>query len=236
MKALVLEIKDGKAAVLREDGIVVTTTQPCSVGETIEVADRVPASFARRRGRAMRAVAAALIVLLITGSSFGYMTVSASSYVSIDAGEASVELAVNRFGRVIDVRPTDDGSSALAEDLRREVRHKRFGDASGMVVERFERDGFIGSGEEIVAGFAGNDRQRERLSGEFEERFRGGERSFVMMDVSPEERREAMENMKSPGRFVFERGGGPGGQMPPEGPGGQMPPKGPGDVPPPPAM
>ena len=54
MKAIVLEIKNGEAAVLREDGIVVTTRQKCRVGDTIEVDDRVKIGGVKRFNRIAR--------------------------------------------------------------------------------------------------------------------------------------------------------------------------------------
>ena len=43
MKGLVVEIRDGHAAVLREDGVMVTTRRNCQVGDTIELSAQ-PAS------------------------------------------------------------------------------------------------------------------------------------------------------------------------------------------------
>ena len=37
MKAIVLEVRNGVAAVLREDGVIVKTRQKCAVGDTIDV-------------------------------------------------------------------------------------------------------------------------------------------------------------------------------------------------------
>ena len=39
MKAVVLEIRDGEAAILREDGVVVRVRRQCEVGDTIELAE-----------------------------------------------------------------------------------------------------------------------------------------------------------------------------------------------------
>ena len=79
MKAIVLEIKNGEAAVLREDGIVVTTRQNCQVGDTIEVDDRVKIGGVKRFNRIARLAIVAMLVICIAGGSFGYMTASASS-------------------------------------------------------------------------------------------------------------------------------------------------------------
>ena len=149
MKALVLEIKDGKAAVLREDGEVVLTDVPCSVGETIEISagaeERVSRTGAlrakakrRKYGRRfMRTAAAAVVALCVAGGSFGYLNVSAESYVSVDSGDASVELAINHFGRVIAVNALNDESEELAGEVYKDVRGKKFDDAMEHTMEKF---------------------------------------------------------------------------------------------------
>ena len=115
MKAIVLEIKNGEAAVLREDGIVVTTRQKCRVGDTIEVDDRVKIGGVKRFNRIARLAIVAMLVICIAGGSLGYMTASASSYVSVDAGETSLEFAVNPSTWYVDV-PLKD--APIKDDLR----------------------------------------------------------------------------------------------------------------------
>ncbi|MBQ3921569.1 MAG: anti-sigma factor domain-containing protein [Firmicutes bacterium] len=234
MKALVLEIKNGKAAVLREDGIVVTVSQPCEVGETIELSERTVVKTGRGRGRFFRAAIAAVLALCIAGGGFGYMSVSASSYVSIDAGEASVEVAVNRFGRVIDVTALDDASSELADELRGELKHQRFEDAAPRMMDRIEERGFMQGhpDEPVLAGIvAGSDRQREMINEGLHRYFpeegrpEGDVPPLIMMEMDRDERREALDNRQSPGRFMYDRrppgegGPPPDGQSGPGGPG-----------------
>lgn len=115
MKALVVEIRNGRAAALREDGVVVTVKRKCSVGDTIEL----PAKVRRFPGiRGMAAAAAVLILCFGTGG-YGYMTAMACSYVSVDMNP-SVEFTLNRLDRVIGVEGiNEDGvllAKALAED------------------------------------------------------------------------------------------------------------------------
>ena len=60
MKAVVLEIRNGTAAVLREDGIVEKFRKSCEVGQTIELpgSRKQPALV-----RTLRAAVAALVML-----------------------------------------------------------------------------------------------------------------------------------------------------------------------------
>ena len=210
MRAIVLEIKNGEAAVLREDGIVVTTRQACRVGDTIEVPDRIEVRPARRFGRLRRIAAVAMLAIVIAGSTFGYMSVSASSYVSVDAGDTSLEFAVNHFGRVISVEGLDEDSEEFAKTIEGEIKHKKFDDAMGCAMTRLEECGSIGGSgqDQIIAGVtSGNDRQRGELRESLENC--GGRDGhpgpkFYTVDVSPEEREEAIEQKQSPGMFAFE--------------------------------
>ena len=122
MKGLVLEIRDGLAAVLREDGQVVTTDLPCQVGETIELpAEVIPFETGAKpkpnRRRWIGGLAAAAVALAVIGGGYSYNTAFASSYLSVDAQGASVELSLNRRGQVIDVRAVDEDSVILAQEL-----------------------------------------------------------------------------------------------------------------------
>ena len=221
MKAIVLEIRDGEAAVLREDGVVVRVRQNCRVGDTIDVPERIEENrrvLKSRFTRLSRAVAMVLVTLLIAGGSFGYMTVSASSYVSVDAGNASLEFSVNHFGRVIAVNALDEESEELAAELGSELKNRKFDDAMDVCVARMEERGMLSETDErhIIAGVCGSERQRGELQEGLAQSFGRGEGEggrFVMMDVSPEERKEAQGMHQSPGMFVFEQQGGfgPGG-------------------------
>jgi|GEM_PF-1108846 len=211
MKAIVLEIKNGEAAVLREDGIVVTTRQKCRVGDTIEVDDRVKIGGVKRFNRIARLAVVAMLVICIAGGSFGYMTASASSYVSVDAGETSLEFAVNRFGRVISVEGLDEGSEEFAQTIAAEVKNKKFDEAVTHTKTRMEEAGLIeeDAADAVVAGVtSGNEKQKEELQQGLQNTFPhkdGKGPKLYMMNVTAEERQEAIEKKQSPGMFAFQR-------------------------------
>ena len=90
MKGLVLELRDGLAAVLREDGQVVTTAMACQVGETVELpAEVIPFAagepVSTRRRRWASGLVAAVLALAAAGGGYTYNTAVACSYVSVDA-------------------------------------------------------------------------------------------------------------------------------------------------------
>ena len=211
MKALVLEKRDGLAAVLREDGVYVTTAQPCEVGETIELNEKVTA-FPRRKKRWLRpAIAAALALVLLSGS-YSYLAVSASAYVSLDVGETSVEVSVNRLGRVIAVSPLNEDSAELAQTLNADMRGRKVEDAMTDAMGRFRDDGAFETPDAVViAGVtSGSEKRGEALTETVERAAReagaqGGE--IMTFDVSRDERREARERDMSGGRYAFEQRG-----------------------------
>lgn len=212
LKALVLEIKDGKAAVLCEDGTVTTTDQPCRVGDIIELETKV-VSFeeakARRARRWTRPLVAAALALVILGGSYRATTAYATSYVSLDVEESSVELSVNMYGRVIDVDAVNEESEELAESLRSDVRNLRVDDALDRAVRVFDERGFLeGEDAALVAGVTSDSAAfgeetsaaLERLGGRDEGGFR-----FVTVDVTRDQRQEARRSNMSGGRFCFEQ-------------------------------
>ena len=114
MKGIVLEKRNGFAAVLREDGLVVKARVQAGVGETVELNDAAAPKRGRPALRIVRTAVAAVLALAITGGAYGYTNVAAASYVTLDTEETSVELSINRMGRVVGVRALDEGSEELA--------------------------------------------------------------------------------------------------------------------------
>lgn len=205
MKAIILEVRDGYAAALREDGLVVKTRQLAKVGETVELSEKV-VQFSSRGKRIARTAVAAALALAVTGGTYTYTNVAAASYVTLDTEETSVELSVNRMGRVVGVRALDEDSSELAEALAADVRRMKVEDAVDAAIQRMD------GASTVVAGVTGDTEKRTADLQEAVER--GAERrerdgiALVTLEVSRDERREAGERDMSAGRWAFERGGG----------------------------
>lgn len=205
MKAIILEVRDGYAAALREDGLVVKTKQLGEVGTTIELNETVVAFPTQGRRIARTAVAAAL-ALAVTGGAYTYTNVAEASYVTLDTEETSVELAVNRMGRVVKVRALDEDSAELAQELAADVRRMKVEDAVDAAMTRMD------GASTVVAGVTGeNDKRSADLQDAVErgmERRERGDMELVTLEISRDERREAGERDMSAGRWAFERGGG----------------------------
>ena len=199
MKAIILEVKDGYAAALREDGLVVKTRQLAAVGETVELSEKV-VQFPSQGRRIARTAVAAALALAVTGGAYTYTNVAAASYVTLDTEETSVELSVNRMGRVVGVRALDENSSELAESLAADVRRMKVEDAVDAAMQRMD------GASTVVAGVTGDTEKRTAEVQEAVERGAGrterADMEFVTLEISKEERREAA------GRWAFERGGG----------------------------
>ncbi len=224
MKAIILERRDGWAAALREDGVVVKTRLGAAVGETVELDEKVvdfPQQGARRAAahgawqgkRFLRGAVAAVLALAITGGAYTYTNVAEASYVTLDTEEASVELAFNRVGRVVACRALDDGSMPMAKEMMPDLRHKRVEDAVDAAMQH------MGGAPTFVVGVTGETERGTDVMREAAER--GAHRrehkdmEFHAFAVSPEERREARGHDMSGGRMAFERGGGAWREMPP---------------------
>ena len=205
MKAIILEVRDGYAAALREDGLVVKTKQLGEVGTTIELNEKVVAFPAQGRRIARTAVAAAL-ALAVTGGAYTYTNVAEASYVTLDTEETSVELAVNRMGRVVKVRALDEDSAELAQELSADIRRMKVEDAVDAAMTRMD------GASTVVAGVTGeNDKRSADLQDAVErgmERRERGDMELVTLEISRDERREAGEQDMSAGRWAFERVGG----------------------------
>ena len=131
MKAIVLEIRDGEAAVLREDGVVAHARTAAGVGETIEVEDIIPVheksgkvlkgrKGTRRFRLAVRMAAlAAAALLAVTGvGAYQYTTVQAAACVSMEDWYGfSVDYIVNRRGQVIEIDVYGQDASRITEEM-----------------------------------------------------------------------------------------------------------------------
>ena len=213
MKALVLEKRGERAAVLREDGTYTTTKQPCEVGETVELNAEIISLPHRRKTWARSAVAAVLALVLFTGS-YTYLAASAYAYVSLDAGETSVEVAVNRLGRVISVDAMNEGSVETAKALTPDLRGKRLEDALPEAMSRIRPEDREDTADTyLIAGVtSGTEKRREELAETVQrsaEKLEGAHPAILTFEVLPDERREAEENGMSGGRYAFEQRGTP---------------------------
>ena len=194
MKGLVLELRDGLAAVLLEDGQVVTTDMACQVGETVELpAEVVPFAAEEKktggtRSRWVKGIAAAVLALAVVGGGYAYTNVFACSYVSVDASDASIELAINRRGQVIDVRAVDEGSVILAQELLGDLDRMPVEEALKWTMTTLDRHGLLEDSQgPVIIGVTADNEKREADLNEAAEHFARtpGLTDVVTLEVTP---------------------------------------------------
>lgn len=207
MKAIILERRGEWAAALREDGVVVKARTGAQVGETIELSAAI-LNLPDFNSRWVRTAAAAVLVLALAGGSFNYYnTAVAASYVSVDVGDSSVELSVNRLGRVIGVTALNDESEELAETLRAEIRQKKVDDAVDRTMARLQESGGLTGEEDVILGVTGESSgQSTRLAEAVERgmektRERHDDMNIYTLKGDRNQRNEAQKHGMSPGRF-----------------------------------
>jgi len=205
MKALVLEIKDGTAAVLREDGVVVKVRRKCEVGQTIELDGGVR----RLSARALRYIgaAAAALVFAVCGGTYSYLTAFACSYVSLDVNP-SIEYALNRLDRVVSVSALNDGAQAVVEALTSDgVKNKTLGEAIDDTLDILYSEDYLGSGEGdymLVSVSSDSEKTAEALKETVTGAVgdgRDGALTLCVVNVGIDERDAAAENGISAGRY-----------------------------------
>ena len=214
MKAIILERRGEYAAVLCEDGAVVRARLSGEVGERVELPTETVMFPARRKSpRWMRGAVAAMLALALLGGTFGYMGASASAYVSLDVEDSSIELTVNRLGRVIAVEALNDDARELADSLSGELRHKKVEDAIDHAMDRLQERGYLkDEGGEVLAGVTAEDTRRGAALCRTVERTveQGGAYTAYVFETSPAERAQALDRRVSAGRFGYERDRGEG--------------------------
>ena len=211
MKALVLEVKNGYSAVLREDGTVEKVMGVYEVGQTIQVpVHAVPAW--RKSLRA--AVAAVALVGVLSAGGWSYQNVMAYSYATLDVGGASIEYTLNRRDQVIGVTARNSASEEAVEALRSGVRNQSLSDAIDETMNYLEDD-LENDSYAHVAVSSGNDQRAEKLAGAVDEAMapRKDRFDFHAETATPEERREARQQDMSMGRWQLQQRSGQSGDF-----------------------
>ncbi len=115
MKAVVLEVRDGMAAVLLEDQTIRRIRCDGEVGDTIEISEaKKRAPLTKQATRWVAAAVAALV--LVSGGSYGYNNAYAYSYVTLDA-DPSIEYVLNRKNEVLRISALNEDAVPIVEAL-----------------------------------------------------------------------------------------------------------------------
>ncbi len=116
MKAVVMEIKNEYAVVLKEDGTFEKIKRDCKVGDTLELSDKSASKLLKFASpKFVRAAAAGIVILGLSGSY--YTVASASDYMVVTEGENEVTVGLNRFGKVVSLESENEDGQRIVDDL-----------------------------------------------------------------------------------------------------------------------
>ena len=189
MKAVVLQLKDKKAAVLFHDGIVrILPDQNYKVGEVLELEQKeieILEAEARKVSnksssgkpgfgsllKRHASVAAAALLVCVLGTGTG---VAAAFYpvttVEIGSG-ADITYRVNIFDTVLSVKPAGEEGAEFAAAVEKEVKGKKLGPAVAKTLDLLEEKGTISTeGSEVEMHVDSMFRQESRLETMLNER------------------------------------------------------------------
>lgn len=160
MKAVVVEIQDGYAALLQDDGIVVKVkNRNYRIGDVVTMKEKK--TWLQRKFTAVSA-AAAMFVMLMSAGVWAYTT--PYYYVSLDVNP-SVMMEVNRFERVIGMEAANEDAKEVLEGL--DFNNKDVKEAISTAVARIAEAGYLDGedGQVIIASSSKNTDKAERLAG-----------------------------------------------------------------------
>ena len=150
-----------------------------------------PAPVARRAQRrlASRLAAAACLVLALLGGA--YVALAPTAYVGIDVNP-SIELAVNRFDRVVGARGVNDDGAGVLQGA--DVMWARCADALGIISDRLEQEGYLdGDAELEVTVTCGDNGQYDAIEAACHDRLGDASDDVSCSRATEEERHAAHE-------------------------------------------
>ena len=214
MKAVVLEIRDGICAVMKEDGTVVKIKKQCEVGDVIELTEKagiVPFPKTSRFRRIQAIVAVLVAAFVILGGTFHYTsTVKACAFVSMDVNP-SLEYVLNAKDRVLSVRAWNEDAEPIVDFLNGEgkVKGKLIDEAVSDTTRYLRELGYLGKEEKednILVSVSTNDKNTsDRLASAVITAIETIEEKPVRVEVKEatlEEHSQAEQYGISTGRYV----------------------------------
>ena len=223
MKAIVLEVKNGTSACLREDGTIVKVHAKHPVGQTIELkegkivrfkeaiaelAESRAAEFIRDNAQRVAMAAAALVCVFLGTGIYSYNNLMAASYMSVDVNP-SLEYTLNRMDKVIDVRALNDDAVKIVDELKEAgIKHATVAETISETTRILEKENYIASDKDnvMLVGITGANKHKSGdidmqvhtvADGEMTERV-----SVYTLETSKQDRKEAQKRGISAGRYA----------------------------------
>ncbi|MBR1629074.1 MAG: hypothetical protein IJ679_07405, partial [Lachnospiraceae bacterium] len=203
MKAIVLGVRNGRAALLLEDGTTTYRRMQCKPGQRVEVPEENAIIASMPHG--MKAAAAAVALFMVLGGTY-FQTALPVSYITMDVNP-SMEYALNRSDRVVEVSALNEDAKVIVEELS--VSGERIGDAVEKAEDVLEEHGYLRDGGSVLFSVSSNDdthsgKLEKELTGAMDKRIQKKEKSdleYSVVRVSKDEREEAKKLSISAGRF-----------------------------------
>lgn len=202
MKAVVVEIHSGFAAVLSDDGrITKVKNRNYAIGQVIEMKQELA-----KKIRFMSSVAAAVAVVFGCGiAAYAYWT--PYSYVSLDVNP-SIEYSLNRFDRLLEVTGVNEDGEDIVEQLQLDaLRNQKIDQAIAITIEQIKEQGYFdGTPQGVVIATSAQDVEKaeqlaEDLKQSVEHITEDEEISVESFPVGLERVQEARELGVTPGKL-----------------------------------
>lgn len=206
MKAVVLEVRDGQAIVLAENGETRKIEYSGNRGDEIEVADRNLRTISKRTLRAIRATAAVLAITIFGSGVYSYTEVQACSFVTLDVNP-SFEYTLNRRDLVISVAALNEEAESFVEELTRDhIKGKTLSEAVEMTTDMLAEAGYFDAEEdEVLLTVTTKDQSRaDRLTKEASAAVENKNvaKTIETKQATEEDRREAQSSGVSTGQYL----------------------------------
>lgn len=161
MRAVVVDIKNGYAALLQDDGTVVRKrNENYSIGDVVVIRKK------SLTGKFKVAAAAAMFFIIASVGVAAYET--PYYYVSMDVNPGII-MEVNIFEKVISIEAVNEDAQAIMDGL--EIRNKGIETALCNAVERIEEEGYFENNNDIIiAASCKNEGKADRLALRLQER------------------------------------------------------------------
>ncbi|MCR4807022.1 MAG: anti-sigma factor domain-containing protein [Lachnospiraceae bacterium] len=206
MKALVLEIRDDKAAILTSEGqIIKVDNKEYRVGQ--EITFKGPKEkIVEMTGHVKKwgtAIAAALFLLVSASGSYAYL--KPYGVVSLDVNP-SIEFTINRFDRVLYIDGVnDDGRDILSCIDERKLIHKNIEEALDLTIDTLRAEGYLKEEKDnyvLVAANTDEEGHTDQLVGKLDESISKQDNiEPITMKASDDELLEAREMGTTAGKM-----------------------------------
>ena len=208
MKALVLEIREDKAAILTSEGqIIKVDNKQYRVGQEItfkgpreKIVDMT--RYVKRWGTAI----AAALFLFVT-LSLSYVTLKPYGVVSLDVNP-SIEFTINRFDRVLNVSGVnDDGKDILSCLNEKRLLYKNIEQAVDITINTLRAEGYLREEKDnyvVVAANTNKESHTDKLVGRLDQSISKQDNiEPIAMKASDDELMAARELGTTPGKMMI---------------------------------